>query len=375
MYNLLSNSSKFTSEGVIEFDACIVDCSQREEYEDDGSTMSLSDSENYHDENEDDRLVDAEEGNVNRREMTNTKSKRILQVKVRDTGTGIAPHRLKYIFEPYSQAKLSDYRKYGGTGLGLSIISSLLELMGGTIEVESTEGKGSTFTVRMPLREGPTSTILSELPMMMDPIHATTKRMPVLQSKPSNHEDSPKSHQGEVPHFQTVSKKTTSSSTSAAATTLTPMVERSTTAEKRRGLSTFTLAPNDGVIMVVDDNLMNRKIVGRMLSSFGFEYECAANGQEAVDLMRKSRNYTGNPSAPQYVLAVVDLQMPVMDGFEAMRTMREDGIDIPLIALTANALSKEKEKALECGATAFHTKPILRKDLHTICVNFVGKRL
>ncbi len=75
-----------------------------------------------------------------------------LKIVVSDSGVGIDPERLKLIFEPYSQAKLSDYRIHGGTGLGLSIISSLLKLLGGSIQVESHVGKGTTFTLTLLLQ-------------------------------------------------------------------------------------------------------------------------------------------------------------------------------------------------------------------------------
>jgi len=111
-----------------------------------------------------------------------------------------------------------------------------------------------------------------------------------------------------------------------------------------------------------------------MLSFFNIEYDTAENGQEAVDIMQKSRNTTGNPSDPYFSLVFMDLCMPVMDGYEAIRTMRQRGLTIPIIALTANALVEGRPKAMDAGATEFETKPILRHVLHAKCQSYLQEK-
>lgn len=144
---------------------------------------------------------------------------------------------------------------------------------------------------------------------------------------------------------------------------------------KKKKLPTFDFLPRrEHVVLVVDDNAVNRKIIGKMLSFFCLEYEEATNGQEALDALRASRNHprnTSDPKAPRFGLVFMDLSMPVLDGYDAIAQAREEGVDVPIVALTANALSQERRRALDAGADEFHTKPILRNDMHAICRRFL----
>lgn len=118
---------------------------------------------------------------------------------------------------------------------------------------------------------------------------------------------------------------------------------------------------------------VNRKLLSRMLTYFNLEFKTAENGQVAVDIMKESRNFTGDPAAPHYGMVLMDLSMPVMDGYEAILTLRKNMmLDIPIVALTANAMEEEKRKSLENGATEFATKPILRPTLHAKCVLYLS---
>ena len=133
------------------------------------------------------------------------------------------------------------------------------------------------------------------------------------------------------------------------------------------------LAGHNYKVLIVDDNCVNRKIVAKMLDFFGLEHVSAKDGQEAVDwVVQQSRGLTGNPEDPHVWLILMDLSMPVMDGFDAIRVLRTTHhMTIPIVALTANALSEEAKRALEVGATEFRSKPIMRHDLHAICRNFL----
>ncbi|CAB9517619.1 Hybrid signal transduction histidine kinase J [Seminavis robusta] len=140
---------------------------------------------------------------------------------------------------------------------------------------------------------------------------------------------------------------------------------------KKPQLSKFNFKQNERKVLVVDDNSLNRKLLGKMLSFFNLEYEQAEHGQMAVDIIAKSRNVTGDPNAPEFGLVLMDLCMPVMDGIEAIATLRKRGLQLPIIALTANALEEGKTSALDAGATDYATKPILRSDLHAKCKEFL----
>ena len=95
------------------------------------------------------------------------------------------------------------------------------------------------------------------------------------------------------------------------------------------------------------------------------------NCSEAVVVILTSHDVTGDSNAPHLGFILMDLQMPVMDGYEAIETLRGNGLSLPIIALTANALSREKHRAFEAGATDFQTKPILREELHALCSRFL----
>jgi CheY-like chemotaxis protein len=108
-----------------------------------------------------------------------------------------------------------------------------------------------------------------------------------------------------------------------------------------------------------------------MLGHFNLEYQTASHGKEAVEIMRKSRNMTGNPDAPNFSLILLDMQMPIMDGAEAIETLRKNGLTLPIIALTANALDHHRNEALSAGATEFATMPILRDVLYEKCRHYL----
>jgi len=131
----------------------------------------------------------------------------------------------------------------------------------------------------------------------------------------------------------------------------------------------FDFDPNECVVLVVDDNAVNRKLLGWMLSHYKLEFLQACDGKEAIDVVKKTRNVTGNPTDPQIGLVWMDLDMPIMDGLEATAYIRNElGLtSLPVIALTACALDEDKEKALQSGVTEFQAKPIKRDTVHSKC--------
>ena len=208
-------------------------------------------------------------------------SKDRVRIAVRDTGIGIPADRLQAVFGRFAQADGSTGRRFGGTGLGLTICKSLVEAMGGQIDVHSTEGAGSTFTV------------------VIDP-PAVEDRFDSLQEE--------------------------------AATS--PSLMR-------------------GRILLADDNPMNRDLFTALLSGEDLDITCVEDGAQAVRAVREQR----------FDVVFMDVQMPVMNGLDAVRAIRASGIDTPVVALTANVMPNSIAQALQAGMTDHLGKPYGARDL------------
>jgi len=209
---------------------------------------------------------------------------------IKDTGIGISESNQKKLFNEFSQAELSTFRRFGGTGLGLTISKQLVELMGGRIGFQSELGTGSTFWFEMVLKPAESQTAL----------------------------DSP-------------------------------------------ALDSFDSTPADFSncrILVVDDNSVNQMIARSMLQKQNCKVTCASNGLEAIDQLKTT----------PFDLVFMDVQMPIMDGFEATRMIRagqagEGNVGMKIIALTANAMKGDREACLEAGMDGYITKPISKTDV------------
>jgi CheY-like chemotaxis protein len=143
---------------------------------------------------------------------------------------------------------------------------------------------------------------------------------------------------------------------------------------RRQKFKPLVLAPNDHVVLIVDDNIVNQKIIAKILSHFKIEYRLASDGKEAVDffLKEQSRNiHTHRSDLPRFALVLMDLRMPIKDGYQAISELRTNGVTVPIVALTANALQQERDRAAAVGATDFQTKPILRNDLYAVCKGYL----
>ncbi len=207
------------------------------------------------------------------------------RIGVADTGIGMSAEFLEHIFEPFSQEKMDARSTYQGSGMGMPIVRALVSKMGGSIEVASAVGEGSTFTV--------------ELPFAIDEdADAAKEEAQVAQAKPS--------------------------------------IE---------GMH----------IMLVEDNELNREIADELLEMNGASVECAENGREAVELFRRKPEGT-------YDVILMDVMMPVMNGYEAARTIRlmdkRDAASVPIVALTANAFLEDIRAAHDAGMNDHISKPI-----------------
>ena len=211
-------------------------------------------------------------------------------ITVADNGIGMSQEFQKHIFEPFERERTSTVSKVEGSGIGMGIVKKLVGLMGGTVEVESKIGVGSTFTVTIPCR--------------------------------------------------IASQEET-------------QAKRDTTSSDKKSLSGTK-------ILLAEDNDLNAEIAVELLQEEGCTVDRAKDGVECVDMLEKAANGT-------YQLILMDIQMPVMNGYDAAKKIRRmDDLpkaDIPIIAMTANAFSEDKQAALDAGMNDHVAKPINRNVL------------
>ncbi|MBG4792430.1 response regulator [Pseudomonas aeruginosa] len=217
-----------------------------------------------------------------------------LTCAVHDSGIGISPERLEHMFDAFQQADSSISRRYGGTGLGLAIARTLAERMGGTLQAESKEGSGSTFTLEIPL------------PFQQSPAHrqqAARAAAPVAAGQE---------------------------------------------------------------ILLVEDNPVNQTVIEAMLRSLGYRVTLVADGIQAVRSAERQR----------YDAILMDCRLPVLDGYSATREIRaqENGRQVPIIALTANALQGDRENCLQAGMNDYLAKPFKRAELQRILQRWIGSQ-
>ncbi|WP_201980588.1 PAS domain S-box protein [Hymenobacter rubidus] len=225
------------------------------------------------------------------RMLVQDKEKVILEFAVTDTGIGIEEAKLGTVFDDFQQATSGTSRLYGGTGLGLAIVKNLVEPQGGTINVKSKVGVGSTF-----------SFILS--------FGKTTEKADAESSL---------------------------------------IIERETE---------FT----DVNILVVEDIALNQLLMKTLLEDFGFAMDVAGNGKLALEKLRTTR----------YDVVLMDLQMPVMNGFEATEYIRNVlHLTVPIIALTADVTTVDVEKCKAVGMNDYISKPIDDKLLYSKIIKFL----
>jgi PAS domain S-box-containing protein len=276
-----------------------------------------------------------------------------LRFEVTDTGIGISEKVIARLFEPFSQADASTTRRFGGTGLGLSISKRLVNLMGGEIGVYSHEGRGSQFWFEVPLlvldeNEANTQTAAeaeNSSHLVWNPRHLTPivdMITPPLSSGSSNSQ--PLS--AAIPILP-------SSSPPPPVTTPVPTLSKSVSSS---AITLGMLPPLK--VLLVEDNLINQKVVSMLLKKSGMTVEIVNNGKEAVEQLSKAR----------YELVLMDVQMPEMDGLTATRVIRSPDSevlqhDIPIFAVTANAMIGDRESCLAAGMNDYMPKPFRIPDL------------
>ena len=253
-------------------------------------------------------------GSVHIHADCNTADRKIT-LRVVDTGIGMTPEQREAIarFEAFSQADTSTTRKYGGSGLGLRISSALAHMLGGSIEIESAIEKGSTFAVTI----------------------GTGELQGVRMLQPESISQTLSSLNGRVP---------------------------SSRDDRLQGNVL------DGVsILLVEDSVDNQRLISHHLKKAGASVAICDNGLIAVEAIEQA-----HPSELP-ALILMDMQMPVLDGYSATKRLRSSGFEGPIIALTAHAMEGDRIKCVNAGCDDYLTKPIAKDLLIDTCVRR-GKR-
>ncbi len=241
-----------------------------------------------------------------------------LVCEVVDTGIGLSPESLGRLFGAFEQADTSTTRRFGGTGLGLRISKRLAQMLGGDISVWSEPGRGSTFRVEV----------------------AT----------------------GSLAGVRLVD----------AAARRAASAERAAGAEPATGSgrpTSFSIKPLEGVrILLAEDGPDNVRLITHHLSRAGAQVTAVGNGRRAVEALSVGNAVDGPIAVPsRFDLLLTDMQMPEMDGYEAARILREKGCTLPIIALTAHAMSGDLDRCTAAGCDSYATKPIDRDHLIEVC--------
>lgn len=219
-----------------------------------------------------------------------------VEVLIEDSGSGLAPEDAKRIFQSFYQADGTLTRKQGGVGLGLTLARQIAESLGGTLRLKgSTPGLGTTFSLTLPIGHGEIDDLITIMPA-----------------------------RGSADFL---------SSRSAEDETPTPLL----------GCH----------VLLVEDNADNQRLIAFHLRRAGAHVAMAENGKIALEMVQR---LTSSKESLDVIL--MDMQMPVMDGYNATQQLRQSGCGVPIIAVTAHAMTGERERCLQCGCNEYVTKPV-----------------
>ena len=359
------------------------------------------------------------------------KGSELYEIRVKDNGIGMSPEFVQKIFSPFERERTSTVSRTQGTGLGMAITKNIVDMMGGTIEVQTEQGKGTEFIVRLPFRIQPEhhrTEKIAELEGLkalvvdddFNTCDSVTKMLVkvgmrsewTLSGKEAVLRARQSMELGDAFHAYIidwrlpdmngieVTRQIRSLGDDTPIIILTAYDWSDIEMEARAaGVTAFCAKPlfmsdiretllaaigqkqaetedsilpaagsnfKDRCILLVEDNELNREIAMEILNEYGFLVDTAENGAVAVEKMKKS-------SPGDYDLVLMDVQMPVMNGYEATKQIR--ALDNPalagitILAMTANAFDEDRKKALECGMDGFLSKPIVIEELITTLQN------
>ena len=363
------------------------------------------------------------------------KGRALYEIRVKDNGIGMSQEFVKKIFSPFERERTSTVSRTQGTGLGMAITKNIVDMMGGTIEVQTAQGKGTEFIVRLPFRIQPEQHRIEKIAELeglkalvvdddFNTCDSVTKMLVRVGMRSewtlSGREAVLRARQsmelGDAFHAYIidwrlpdmngieVTRQICSLGDDTPIIILTAYDWSDIEAEaKAAGVTAFCAKPlfmsdiretlmtaigqsqagsEDSIlpeagsdfrgrcILLVEDNELNSEIAVEILNEYGFLVDTAKNGAEAVEKVKNST--PGN-----YDLVLMDVQMPVMNGYEATKEIR--ALDNPalagitILAMTANAFDEDRKKALECGMDGFLSKPIVIEELiSTLHDNLLG---
>ena len=349
----------------------------------------------------------------------------LYEIRVKDNGIGMSTEFVKKIFSPFERERTSTVSRTQGTGLGMAITKNIVDMMGGTIEVQTEQGKGTEFIVRLPFRihfkqhhtekiaelEGLKALVVDDDFNTCDSVTKMLVRIGMrsewtLSGKEAVLRARQSMELGDAFHAYIidwrlpdmngieVTRQIRSLGDDTPIIILTAYDWSDIEVEARAaGVTAFCSKPmfmsdirdtlmiaigqmqaeaedtshlaagsdfRGRCILLVEDNELNSEITVEILNGYGCQVDTAVNGAEAVKKIKNS-----NPG--DYDLVLMDVQMPVMNGYEATRQIRALNdpalAGITILAMTANAFDEDKKKALECGMDGFLTKPIVIEEL------------
>ena len=356
------------------------------------------------------------------------KGSELYEIRVKDNGIGMSQEFVQKIFSPFERERTSTVSRIQGTGLGMAITKNIVNMMGGTIEVLTEQGKGTEFIVRLPFRiqskhqriekiaeleglkalvvdddfntcdsvtkmlvkvgmrsewtlSGKEAVLRARQSMEMgDAFHAyiIDWRLPDMNGIEVTRQI--RSLGDDTPIIILTAYDWSDIEVEARAAGVTAFCAKPmfmsdirdtlmTAIGQKQAEAETAILPTAGsdfrgrYILLVEDNELNSEIAAEILNEYGFLVDTAENGAEAVEKVKNSK--PGN-----YDLVLMDVQMPVMNGYEATKQIR--GLDNPtlagitILAMTANAFDEDKKEALECGMDGFLSKPIVIEELISI---------
>ncbi|MFG3660328.1 HAMP domain-containing protein [Streptomyces sp. NPDC047706] len=275
----------------------------------------------------------------------------LIAFSVTDTGIGIAASKMRVIFEAFKQADGTTSRKYGGTGLGLSISREIAQLLGGEIHAQSEPGRGSTFTLYLPLYptelpphgyQQPTpATPVAELAEWPEPAE------PAVET-PAEVKSYRETQNGAAALFRRRRRTFPAAEPRALPALPEPWQGGEEEADTRPRVS---VRFGGEKVLIVDDDIRNVFALTSVLEQHGLSVLYAENGREGIEVLEQHDDVA---------VVLMDIMMPEMDGYATTTAIRRmpQFAGLPIIALTAKAMKGDREKAIESGASDYVTKPV-----------------